>query len=116
MNNLSVLPSSNKATIGQRIRFARKTAHLSRLQFAMNMGVSNTAVGYWENDHKRPSDANIRRIAQVTGSTYEYLILGTGEQLEKTARDPLKDFILSLDATKDLPASVLQMLQQMAKQ
>lgn len=120
MNNLAILPTAPQNTLGQRIKLARQASVLSQNKLAQRLNVSITAVANWERDEKRPREHNIRKVADATNVSYEFLVAGIlnskpeSEPAKPHVDQTLHDIILSLDASKDLPASVVKMLQQVA--
>lgn len=73
-------------TIGKRIAQARRELGC-RLQkdiapshLADMVGVSETTVYRWEGDEKKPSDANLEKLAQKLGVTRPWLKFGEGDK------------------------------------
>lgn len=63
----------------ERIRMARRLAQLSQTQLAQAVGVQRSAVSHWESPTgKSPSVANLRQVAVVTGTQFEWLATGRG--------------------------------------
>lgn len=62
-------------TLGDRIRRARLSAGMDRLELAGKLGVSRAAVGYWETDRSQPKDImeTLRQIAEITGVGEDWL-------------------------------------------
>ena len=66
---------------GKRIREQRQKAGLSQEKVAELVGVSRQAVAKWEADLSAPSTENLFRLAQVLGTSAEFL-MGTAEKAE----------------------------------
>lgn len=68
--------------IGDRIRLLRKLSKMSQTDLARKVGVSTSALGFWETG--RPGDAqkHLPMIAQSLGVTVEALL--TGNRYEET--------------------------------
>ena len=60
--------------LGERIREARLRAHLSQEKVAELVGVSRQAVTKWESGLSSPSTDNLFKLAQVLGTTVDFLI------------------------------------------
>lgn len=61
-------------SIGERIRTAREAADLTQALVAERIGVTQTAVSYWEADKRVPSLDDLASIAKATGTTLADLI------------------------------------------
>lgn len=62
-----------------RIRRARKLRNVDRGTLARNVGVTRSAVTQWEHPRgSTPSVEHLVRIAQSTGTSFEWLATGTG--------------------------------------
>jgi transcriptional regulator with XRE-family HTH domain len=71
-------PPLRPTTIAQRIALARWKKDLSQSDLAEKVGVTRGAVGQWETGATEPSDANLRRVATETDTSYEWLATGRG--------------------------------------
>ncbi len=71
-------------TIGERIRFFRKSNNVRQDTFAILSGISQTHVSKIENNQDNPSDKLLRIISANCGIRYEWLKYGTGEMLDVT--------------------------------
>lgn len=65
--------------INTRIKIAR--GHLSQEEFAEKVGVTRAAVAQWERKSSPtiPRMPKLKKIAEVTGCSFEWLLTGTGE-------------------------------------
>ena len=65
--------------LGQRIKAARSTAKLSKAELARRVGVSHTAVAYWEEGETKSIKADhLFAISKATGCDPQWLQNGTG--------------------------------------
>lgn len=64
-------------SIEDRIKEARKAAGLSQTELAEAVGVTRSAVAYWEAGRNIPRRDVIAKIAEVTGKSIPWLELGT---------------------------------------
>ena len=60
-------------TLGERIRQCRIDAHLSHEKVAELIGVSRQAVTKWETNQSAPSTDNLFRLAELLGTTVDFL-------------------------------------------
>lgn len=60
-------------TLGERIRQCRIDAHLSQEKVAELIGVSRQAVTKWETNQSTPSTDNLFRLAELLGTTVDFL-------------------------------------------
>lgn len=60
--------------LGDRIKACRQTAHLSQEKVAELVGVSRQAVTKWESNQSAPNTENLFRLAEVLGTTVDFLI------------------------------------------
>ncbi|MBV1833724.1 helix-turn-helix domain-containing protein [Novacetimonas pomaceti] len=89
MSAASIHGFSPSREIGQRIQLLRKAAGLSQQAFADLLGVSRTAVGFWETGRPNRISRHIPRIAQIFGISEEVFLNGRSE--EKVRVDITKD-------------------------
>lgn len=60
-------------TLGERIRQSRLEARLSQEKVAELVGVSRQAVTKWETNQSAPSTDNLFRLAEILGTTVDFL-------------------------------------------
>lgn len=60
--------------LGDRIKECRQAAHLSQEKVAELVGVSRQAVTKWEANQSAPNTENLFRLAEVLGTTVDFLI------------------------------------------
>ncbi len=72
--------------LGDRIRRARGLAGINQAAMAAMVGVSRGAATQWESGGTEPTAANLRKIAEATNVSYEWLATGSGEPRETEAR------------------------------
>lgn len=61
-------------TLGERIKACRRKAGLSQEKVAELVGVSRQAVTKWESDQSAPNTDNLFRLAEILGTTVDFLI------------------------------------------
>ncbi|MGE0718771.1 MAG: XRE family transcriptional regulator [Alphaproteobacteria bacterium] len=76
------------ASIGDRIRIARKAKGLSQAQLAEAVGVEQSSVAGWESDANGPARTRLPRIAQALESSVEWLTTGAGDAPSLRHRKP----------------------------
>ena len=59
--------------LGERIRQCRVDAHLSQEKVAELVGVSRQAVTKWETNQSAPSTENLFRLAEILGTSVDFL-------------------------------------------
>lgn len=64
--------------IGQRIAKARARRGLSQSALAAKLGITRGAVSQWEKGETEPKPENLRKIADITGASYEWLAIDRG--------------------------------------
>lgn len=67
----------------KQLRAARKAAHLSQTELAASLGVTQQAVGKWENGKSSPDPSTLARIAALLHTTTDAL-LGLHRENETT--------------------------------
>ncbi len=67
----------------QQLRAARKQAHLSQTELAAALGVTQQAVGKWENGKSSPDPSTLARIAALLETSSDAL-LGLHRETEET--------------------------------
>lgn len=73
MNTILTFPT---ATLGDRIRAARKSRDLTQFDLSRRMGISRAAVGQWEIDATSPSVKTLSRLGELLRVTPEWLAFG----------------------------------------
>lgn len=69
-------------TTGRLIAFHRKAKEVKQEEFALSLGISQSKVSDWENDHKSPTVDDILNIAK-TLDIHPYLLIPIKEQKDK---------------------------------
>ena len=62
--------------IGNRIAQARQQAQLTQTELASKIGVTRGLVGQWESHRKKPGRESLRKIAEVTLVSMDWLLTG----------------------------------------
>ena len=93
--------SDDGGHLGDRIRSARKAAHMTQGELALRVGVSRTSIAQWEKGETVPRYRRIfdkdspGNLAQALGVTPSWLVTGQMEVLPTTLDDAL-DMLLPL--------------------
>ncbi len=61
-------------SLGPRLRQARELAGYSQQEAADVLGVAREVISYWENDHRVPGLAQVRRLAEAFGVSADFLL------------------------------------------
>lgn len=69
-------------TIGKRISELRKARGYTQEYIAEQLGVSRQAVSKWESDLSSPDTKNLIALAQLLGTSVEYIAVGETEKTE----------------------------------
>lgn len=79
---------------GKRIRAARLAASItSQEALAGKIGVSRSAVNQWENDKTAPDREHMLLLAELFGTTYEWLATGSGEKARSSGVETVNDSV-----------------------
>lgn len=101
-------------TLGERIKQCRQAAHLSQEKVAELVGVSRQAVTKWESDQSAPNTENLFKLAQVLGTTVDFLItqegstMSTAEQVYELmkAEEAQKQAVLQAERKQNIRAAL----------
>lgn len=66
----------------ERLKNLRKQAHLTQVDVAEKLGISQPAYASWERGAKRPTQDNLVKIAQVLNVSIDYLVGNSDEKKE----------------------------------
>ena len=58
----------------ERLKNLRKQAHLTQVDVAEKLGISQQAYASWERGIKKPTQENLVKIAQVLNTSVDYLV------------------------------------------
>mgnify|MGYP000752062887 CR=1 FL=1 len=58
----------------ERLKNLRKQAHLTQVDVAEKLGISQPAYASWERGVKRPTQENLVKIAQILNVSIDYLV------------------------------------------
>lgn len=58
----------------QRLKNLRKQAHLTQVDIAEKLGISQPAYASWERGIKKPTQGNLVKIAQILNVSVDYLV------------------------------------------
>lgn len=79
----------DKQSLGYRIRKTRQQVGMTQGEFAQMLGVNNNYVGLVERGSKNPSDRLLKRVADATGVSFDWL--KTGYEISETERADFSD-------------------------
>jgi transcriptional regulator with XRE-family HTH domain len=60
--------------LGARIRESRNRKGMTQKDLASLLGVTDAAIGMWENGRRKPDAEDIKRMANIFGVTTDYLL------------------------------------------
>lgn len=102
--------------LAHRIRQSRRTAALTQLQLAEQVGVNRSAVAQWERkDGSRPTSENLGKIAVATKVNFDWLATGRGKSSAPGhTSDEAAPLILNLYAHDELEERMLLAFRSMS--
>ena len=71
----------------ERLKNLRKQAHLTQVDVAEKLGISQPAYASWERGIKKPTQENLVKIAQILNVSIEYLVGNSDENLKEDELD-----------------------------
>lgn len=86
-------------SLGTRIKECRLKAGLSQEKLAALLGISRQAVTKWESDQSAPSTDNLFRLAEVLGTTVDFLI--TSETDNRSVAEQVYQMLTNEEARKE---------------
>lgn len=75
-------------TLGERIRDCRQKANLTQEQVAEAMQITRQAVTKWESGQSAPSTENLFKLAELFGTTVDFLLTEAREPLPNPEPEP----------------------------
>lgn len=66
----------------ERLKNLRKQAHLTQVDVAEKLGISQPAYASWERGTKKPTQDNLVKIAQILNTSVDYLVGNSDEKIE----------------------------------
>lgn len=67
----------------ERLKNLRKQAHLTQVEVAEKLGISQQAYASWERGVKKPTQENLVKIAQVLNVSVDYLVGNSEEKSDE---------------------------------
>lgn len=67
----------------ERLKNLRKQAHLTQVDVASKLGISQPAYASWERGIKKPTQENLVKIAQALNVSIDYLVGNSDENLKE---------------------------------
>ena len=71
----------------ERLKNLRKQAHLTQVDVAEKLGISQPACASWERGIKKPTQENLVKIAQILNVSIDYLVGNSDENLKEDELD-----------------------------
>lgn len=81
---------------GKRLRELREQKGLKLKEIAVLLGKSernNTTISAWENEKTEPSMSEIIKLADILGTSVEYLVTGSYESSANSIEEPRTDYV-----------------------
>ncbi|MBA8889997.1 transcriptional regulator with XRE-family HTH domain [Dokdonella fugitiva] len=97
------------ARLCDRVRLSRVSSKLSQASLSRKLGVTASAVAQWESARgTTPGVDRIRKIASITGVSFEWLATGEGSAFERRTRGAQESPAVDLDCyAQDLAEELL---------
>lgn len=106
-------------TVGERIRYARKNAHLTQEELAIKLGVTQAVIGQYERGIRKPKMDALQRIAEAMGiSIYDLVPEYSGALLVGLPKDESEKKKIMEDFEKLSPSAqekILDLIKFMAQ-
>lgn len=67
----------------ERLKNLRKQAHLTQVDVAEKLGISQPAYASWERGVKKPTQENLVKIAQILNVSVDYLVGNSEEKSDE---------------------------------
>ena len=67
----------------ERLKNLRKQAHLTQVDVASKLGISQPAYASWERGIKKPTQENLVKIAQILDVSIDYLVGNSEEKSDE---------------------------------
>ena len=67
----------------ERLKNLRKQAHLTQVDVAEKLGISQQAYASWERGVKKPTQENLVKIAQILNVSIDYLVGNSEEKSDE---------------------------------
>jgi len=87
--------SSTLKIFSKRLRLERLKKDITQEELGRAIGVSSSAIGYWERGKREPSMDSLKKLADYFGCTVGYLVGHTNERVPLSKEDPEKVEILN---------------------
>lgn len=71
-------------TFGERLVFYRSRKNMSQKSLAESLGITPTALNYWEKDKREPSIATVKQLAEILDVSANILIGLEEEEIKKS--------------------------------
>lgn len=71
----------------ERLKNLRKQAHLTQVDVAEKLGISQQAYASWERGVKKPTQQNLVKIAQILKVSIDYLVGNSDEDINDDELD-----------------------------
>ena len=81
------------ATFADRLRELRQKKGLRQKDLAYSIGLSESAYGYYEQGRREPSQEALVKLAEILGTSVDYLLTGDEYGKESTADPDKAEFL-----------------------
>ncbi len=98
---------SNDMEIGLRIKSIRKEKGLTLKEFGKIIDAPFSAVSNWENGRNKPNNERLKTIAELGGTTVDYLLYGS---LDDYARSLLNDLEKELNEDESINKGAIHLI------
>lgn len=71
----------------ERLKNLRKQAHLTQVDVAEKLGISQQAYASWERGVKKPTQDNLVKISQILNVSIDYLVGNSNERVKEDKLD-----------------------------
>lgn len=71
-------------TLGSRLKEARDKKHLTQVQVAEKLGISNGTLSGYERNYRDPDTSTLANLARLYGVSTDYLSMGSGKEGSST--------------------------------
>jgi len=81
------MATTESSRLGARIKQARETRGMTRLELAGHLGLTRSSVGLWENGANQPTLENLSRVADALSVPVEWFVADTAASAVSAATD-----------------------------
>lgn len=89
------------ATLGEKIKMARKSQHITQQAMADRLGVHRSTIANYELTRRKPSLTEIKEIAKLLHVDVNYLLEGEEVNAEDELKTRASDVFFDLDISEE---------------